>query len=125
MDPQASSQPSIDTAYENPDNPADQTASERKDGSSTSASQQRSDTAYERRGPNDTIGDRGSVSQSEAMPSSLGYGAQDSSGDVGESVRVTLPVLLFCHRQHTANHMMRTGGRPRFQSRRGANARSW
>lgn len=86
MDPQAASQPSIDTAYENPDNPADQTTSERKDATSTGASQQRSDPTYERREPNDTTGDRGSASQGEAMPSSLGYGAQDSSGDAGESM---------------------------------------
>ncbi|KAF6220278.1 hypothetical protein HO133_003410 [Letharia lupina] len=86
MDPQAPSQPSIDTAYDNPDNPADQTASERKDATSTSASQQRSDPASERREPNDTVGDRGSASQNEAMPSSLGYGAQDSSGDADESM---------------------------------------
>lgn len=59
------------------------------------ASQQRSDTTYERREPNDTVGDRESASQSEAMPSSLGYGAQDSSGDAGDSVGVILQVLLF------------------------------
>ena len=90
MDPQGPSQPSIDTAYDNPDNPVDQTSSERKDATSVVASQQRSDPKYERREPNDTIGDRGSASQNKAMPSSLGYGARDSSGDAGESVRVTL-----------------------------------
>ena len=95
MDPQAPSQPSIDTAYENPDNPVEQTNSERKDATSVGASQQRSDPTYERREPNDTIGDRGSASQSEAMPSSLGYGAQDSSGDAGDSVGVIPQVLLF------------------------------
>ena len=88
MDPQAPSQPSIDTAYDNPDNPADQTSAERKAATSVSASQQRSDPAYERREPNDTIGDRGSASQDDAMPSSLGYGVQDSSKDAGESVSV-------------------------------------
>ncbi|CAD6575846.1 MAG: hypothetical protein ASARMPREDX12_007597 [Alectoria sarmentosa] len=86
MDPQAPSQPSIDTAYENPDNPADQTPSESKNATSIGASQQRSDPTYERRELNDTVGDRGSASQSEAMPSSLGYGAQDSGGDAGESM---------------------------------------
>lgn len=90
MDPQAPSQPSIDTAYENPDNPVDQSTSERKNATSTSASQQRSAPAYERREPNDTIGDRDSASQSKAMPSSLGYGAQDASGDAGESVSLIL-----------------------------------
>ena len=89
MDPQAPSQPSIDTAYENPDNPADQSTSERKDATSVGASQQRSDPAYERRGPNDTM------SQTEPTPSSLGYGAQDSSGDAGESVGLLLQNLLF------------------------------
>lgn len=90
MDPQAPSQPSIDTAYDNPDNPVDQTNAERKDATSISASQQRSDPISDRREPNDTIGERGSASQNEATPSSLGYGARDSSGDAGESVRVTL-----------------------------------
>ena len=89
MDPQAPSQPSIDTAYDNPDNPIDHTSSERRDATSISASQQRSDPKYERRGPHDTIGDRGSASQDEAMPSSLGYGVRDSSGDAGESVSAT------------------------------------
>ena len=95
MDPQAPSQPSIDTAYDNPDNPIDQTTSERKDATSTSSSQQRSDPTYERREPHDTIGDRGSKSQDQAMPSSLGYGAQDSSGDAGDSVRGPIRFLLF------------------------------
>ena len=90
MDPQAPSQPSIDTAYENPDNPVDQSTSERENATSTSASQQRSAPASERREPNDTIGDRDSASQSKAMPSSLGYGAQDASGDAGESVSLIL-----------------------------------
>ena len=110
MDPQAPSQPSIDTAYDNPDNPVDQTSSERRDATSTKASQQRSDVAYERREPNDTIGDRESASQDKAMPSSLGYGAQDSSGDAGERVRVTLQILLLNLDRHTADHTMRTVG---------------
>ena len=125
MDPQASSQPSIDTAYENPDNPADQTASERQNATSIGASQQRSDPTYERRGPNDTIGDRGSASQGEAMPSSLGYGAQDSSGDAGESVSLKLLVLLFRLQRPTTNHMIRTDGRLRIKSRSRANGRRW
>ena len=95
MDPQAPSQPSIDTAYDNPDNPIDQTSSEKKGASSISASQQRSDPTSDRRGPNDTIGDGKSASQNEATPSSLGYGAQDSSGDAGESVRTTLIGFAF------------------------------
>ena len=94
MDPQGPSQPSIDTAYDNPDNPINQTNSEKTDATSTSASQQRSDPAIERREPNDTVGDRGSASQDDAMPSSLGYGAQDSSGDAGESVSVAAQDLF-------------------------------
>ena len=94
MDPQAPSQPSIDAAYDNPKNPIDQTSSERRDATSISASQQRSDPTYEHRRPNDTIGDRGSASQNKATPSSLGYGARDSSGDAGESVSGTLEALL-------------------------------
>lgn len=125
MDPQAPSQPSIDTAYENPDNPADQTTSERKDATSVGASQQRSDPSYERRGPNDTIGGRESSSQNEATPSSLGYGARDSSGDSGDSVSVTLQALPSHLEPHVADQIMHTDGRPSVQSRRRANGRSW
>lgn len=125
MDPQAPSQPSIDTAYDNPDNPVDQTSAERKDATSTSASQQRSDPTSDRREPNDTIGDRGSASQNEATPSSLGYGARDSSGDAGESVRASLSVLLFGFEQPAADHMMRTDRRLGIRPRRRANARCW
>lgn len=125
MDPQAPSQPSIDTAYENPDNPADQTTSERKEATSVGASQQRSDPSYERREPNDTIGGRESSSQNEATPSSLGYGALDSSGDAGDSVSVTLQALSFHLERRAADQKMRTDGRPSIQSGRRANARSW
>ena len=117
MDPQAPSQPSIDTAYENPDNPVDQTTSERKDATSVGASQQRSDPSYERRGQNDTVGDRGSASQNEAMPSSLGYGAQDSSGDAGDSVGHII-MIRDSLELRAANQLLCTDGRARIQSRR-------
>ena len=77
MDPQAPSQPTLDTAYEHPSNPA-QNSSEQADSQSVGASLRRSDPTSERRGPNDQ--------QGEAMPSSLGYGARDASGDAGDKV---------------------------------------
>ena len=101
MDPQGPSQPSIDTAYENPDNPVEQTTSERKDATSVSASQQRSDPVSERRQPHDTIGYRGGASQDKAMPSSLGYGAQNSSGDASESVSTTLDMFYLFRSSNT------------------------
>lgn len=84
MDPSGPSQPSLDTAYEHPSNPA-QSSSEQADSNTQAASLQRSDVKTERREPNDMI-NQGGNDQSEAMPSSLGYGAQDASGDAGESV---------------------------------------
>lgn len=86
MDPTGPSQPNLDTAYEHPSNPA-QSSSEQADSNKAGASLQRSDPKTERRKPNDAI-KQGGNDQSEAMPSSLGYGAQDSSGDAGDSVRV-------------------------------------
>lgn len=77
MDPQGPSQPKLDTAYEQPSNPA-QDPSEHADSQSVGASMRRSDPTSERRGPNDQ--------QGEAMPSSLGYGARDASGDAGDEV---------------------------------------
>lgn len=84
MDPQKPSQPNLDTAYEHPSNPA-QTSSEEDASQSIDASIQRSDPMSERREPHDQINEGGN-DQSEATPSSLGYGAQDASGDAGESV---------------------------------------
>ena len=84
MDPQGPSQPSLDTVYDQPSNPA-QSSSEHAASQSTSASLQRSDPTAERRQANDAIS-QGGNDQSEAMPSSLGYGARDASGDAGESV---------------------------------------
>ena len=84
MDPTGPSQPSLDTAYEHPSNPA-QSSSEQADSSTTSASLNRSMPTSDRRKPNDAINQQGN-DQSEAMPSSLGYGARDASGDAGESV---------------------------------------
>ena len=77
MDPQAPSQPSLNTAYEHPSNPA-QDSSEQAASQSVGASLRRSDPTSERREPNDQ--------QSEATPSSLGYGARDASGDAGDKV---------------------------------------
>ena len=77
MDPQAPSQPTLNTAYEHPSNPA-QDSSEQAASQSVGASMRRSDPTSERREPNDQ--------QGEAMPSSLGYGARDASGDAGDKV---------------------------------------
>lgn len=84
MDPSGPSQPSLDTAYEHPSNPA-QSLSEQAESNTPGASLQRSGPKSERRGPNDAM-NQGGKDQSEAMPSSLGYGAQDASGDAGENV---------------------------------------
>ena len=86
MDPQAPSQPKLDTAYEHPSNPA-QDSSEQAASQSVGASLRRSDPISERREPNDQ--------QSEAMPSSLGYGARDASGDAGDKV-CTIPRVILC-----------------------------
>ena len=77
MDPQAPSQPNLNTAYEHPSNPA-QDSSEEAASHSVGASLRRSDPTTERREPNDQ--------QSEATPSSLAYGARDASGDAGDKV---------------------------------------
>ncbi|KAI4209119.1 MAG: hypothetical protein LQ351_007925 [Letrouitia transgressa] len=83
MDPKGPSQPPLDTAYDQPSNPATQTESEEQYSKSTSASIQRSDPVVDRR-------ERGDVpvpSQHEeaAVPSSLGYGVRDDRHDAGES----------------------------------------
>lgn len=91
MDPQGASQPNLDTVYEHPSNPA-QSSSEQAASQTTGASLQRSDPPSERRKPNDQVNEGGN-DQSEATPSSLGYGARDASGDAGESVR--LPSRVF------------------------------
>ncbi|KAK4693585.1 hypothetical protein P7C71_g3845, partial [Lecanoromycetidae sp. Uapishka_2] len=84
MDPSGPSQPNLDTAYENPANPA-QSSSEHADSTRIGASQQRTDPKTDRRGPNDAI-NQGGNDQSEATPTSMAYGAQDASGDAGESM---------------------------------------
>lgn len=91
MDPKGPSQPPLDTAYDQPSNPATQTESEEQYSKSTSASIQRSDPVVDRR-------ERGDVpvpSQHEeaAVPSSLGYGVRDDRHDAGESVRDCPPPL--------------------------------
>jgi len=86
MDPQGPSQPNLDTAYEQPSNPA-QSTSENAASKSTSASLQRSGPTAERRGQSDVSSGGGNQDdQSNAMPSALGYGARDASGDAGDSV---------------------------------------
>lgn len=78
MDPTGPSQPSLNTVYDHPSNPA-QSAPEHASSKSTAASQQRSDPTQETRHPSS------GKPHSQAMPSSLGYGAQDDSGDAGEA----------------------------------------
>lgn len=81
MDPQAPSQPKLDTVYDQPSNPA-QSKQEHADSNSTSASIQRSDPTAERREQKDV--DSGA---DNAMPSAMGYGVRDASKDAGDSVR--------------------------------------
>lgn len=69
MDPSAPSQPPLNTAYENPSNPASQDPVEKSFSQSTDASQSRSDAATEHRAPDD-------VPQEEATPSALGAGGR-------------------------------------------------
>ncbi|KAL8731103.1 MAG: hypothetical protein Q9166_003631 [cf. Caloplaca sp. 2 TL-2023] len=84
MDPSGPSQPPLNTAYDQPGNPATQSDYEKQKSNSTSSSIQRSDPTFEKR-------ERGDApvpsSHGEGpTPSSLGYGARDSSGDAGESM---------------------------------------
>ena len=103
MDPTGPSQPTLDTVYDQPANPA-QSDFEQQSSNSTSASIQRSDPTVEKR-------ERGDIpvpSQhgEEATPSSLGYGARDSSGDAGESVGMPLSVAFnwVCQRLRKASY---------------------
>lgn len=115
MDPQGPSQPSIDTAYENPKNPIDQTISEIRDASSVN-----SDPISDRRKHNDAIDGEGN-DQSEATPSSLAYGALDASGDAGESVS---SLAVHCDRTRPRPLIagLHAGGRCRLKSRRRTDA---
>ncbi|KAL8912822.1 MAG: hypothetical protein Q9172_007423 [Xanthocarpia lactea] len=83
MDPTGPSQPPLDTAYDQPSNPASQSEAEKQASNSTSASIQRSDETIDKRERGDipVLSSHGE----EPTPSSLGYGARDSSGDAGES----------------------------------------
>ncbi|KAL6720815.1 hypothetical protein ACLMJK_002740 [Lecanora helva] len=84
MDPQGPSQPSLNTAYDQPSNPA-QSSAEYTASQSTSAARQRSDPTAERRMPNDAIREGGN-DQSEATPTSVAYGVRDASKDAGDSM---------------------------------------
>ncbi|KAL8757263.1 MAG: hypothetical protein Q9184_004259 [Pyrenodesmia sp. 2 TL-2023] len=84
MDPTGPSQPNLDTAYNQPSNPASQTDYEKQNSTSTGTSIQRSDPTVEKR-------ERGDVPVPSShdggpTPSSLGYGARDDKGDAGESM---------------------------------------
>ncbi|KAL8987793.1 MAG: hypothetical protein Q9177_003045, partial [Variospora cf. flavescens] len=84
MDPTGPSQPTLNTVYDQPANPASQSDYEKQKSTSTSASIQRSDATAEKR-------ERGDVPVASSheggpTPSSLGYGVRDSSGDAGESM---------------------------------------
>lgn len=84
MDPSGPAQPPLNSAYDQPSNPTSQTDSEKQYSNSSSASKQRSDPTVEERTPNDIpVPSRHS---GDGMPSSLGYGARDSSGDAGDKV---------------------------------------
>lgn len=81
MDPSSPSQPSLNTAYGQPSNPATQTPSEIEYSTSTS---QRSGPTAEARKPNDIP--VSSQHGHDATPSSLEQGARDASGDRGDEV---------------------------------------
>ncbi|KAL8691790.1 MAG: hypothetical protein Q9218_003066 [Villophora microphyllina] len=84
MDPSGPSQPPLNTAYDQPSNPASQSDYEKQKSSSTSASIQRSDPTVDQRERGDVP--VSSSHEQEATPSSLGYGYRDSSGDAGEKM---------------------------------------
>ena len=91
MDPSGPSQPSLNTVYDQPSNPA-QSSFENTESNTQAASTKRSDPTIERREANDAINEGGN-DQSQAMPSALGYGAQDASSDAGESVGFCLSLI--------------------------------
>lgn len=125
LDPQGPSQPNLDTAYEQPSNPA-QSSSEHAASKSTSASLRRSDPPIERRKPNDAIRDGGN-DQSEATPTSVAYGVRDSSQDAGESVSDLLILSRFNFETLPDENVLTAGviadGRPSEQPRRRTDAR--
>lgn len=84
MDPTGPAQPTLDTVYDQPANPASQSDLEKQKSTSTAASIQRSDATAEKRERGDVP--VASTHDGGPMPSSLGYGARDSSGDAGERV---------------------------------------
>ncbi|KAL9638044.1 MAG: hypothetical protein Q9164_001816 [Protoblastenia rupestris] len=98
MDPSQPAQPSLNTAYSQPSNPA-QSYSEHESSTTASASQQRSDPTYETRRDNDT--------ERDAMPSSLGYGERDSRKDAGESVSTV--TLQSAFQQHSEGLFLAMG----------------
>ena len=77
MDPTGPSQPSLNTAYDHPSNPA-QSSQEHQSSTTTRASQSRSGPTFSSRQPNDV--------STDATPSSLGYGVQSDKYDAGESM---------------------------------------
>ena len=83
MDPQAPSQPPIDTSYKHPDNPSDQDPVEQASAQSTKASISRSDHNVDERKAGDVPS--GAGGQDEATPSSLALGGQGEGDteDVG------------------------------------------
>ncbi|KAI4116250.1 MAG: hypothetical protein LQ345_003294 [Seirophora villosa] len=84
MDPTGPAQPNLNTVYDQPANPASQSDLEKQKSTSTAASIQRSDATAEKRERGDVP--VASTHDGGPMPSSLGYGARDSSGDAGESM---------------------------------------
>lgn len=85
MDPSAPSQPTLNTAYDHPSNPAEQDPAEKSSSESVGASQSRTDATLDGRAPGDVAS-----GQEEATPSALGLGGhgEKDNPDVG-------PLLLF------------------------------
>lgn len=82
MDPQGPSQPSLDTVYDQPDNPA-QSQPEHDASRTAAASDARAAPAMQRRGPKEDDSDGRAM-----MPTSLAYGQPDARHDAGEAVSV-------------------------------------
>ena len=80
MDPSAPSQPSLNTAYNHPSNPATQDPVEKASSQSTSASYSRGDATMDNRTSND-VPSEGPSGQEEATPSSLGAGGGGERDD--------------------------------------------
>ena len=82
MDPKGPAQPNIDTSYDTAGNPAEKTSHEKS--KADAKAYNNTGATAEDRGPGDIPVP--STHNDGATPSSLGIGATDASGDLGENV---------------------------------------